>query len=71
METTRLAMRRVVLLKPRVNRFALHGQHAKRALMDLVQRILPDKPLQRFHAKGEFLQSQVPLSAEGTRFFNR
>ena len=34
--------------------------------MNLVQRILPDKPFQRLHAKGEFLQGQVPFPAEGT-----
>jgi len=68
METTHLAMRRVLLLKPRINRFAFHGQHAERAFMNLVKRILPDKPLQRFHAKGEFLQGQVLFPAEGTFF---
>ena len=45
--------------QPRINRFALQGQHAEDALMNSAQWFLADESLQSFDPQGEFPQGQT------------
>lgn len=52
--------------QPRVDRLTFKGQDRMNAFMHAAQGFLGDKPVQPFHAEGEFAQRQSPFSRQPT-----
>ena len=54
--------------QPRIDRFALQGQHAEHALVNSTKRLPPDEPFQGFDTEGEFSQGHRPRPRAFFRF---
>jgi len=50
--------------QPRIDRLALHGQHAEDALVNAPERLAPDESLQGLDAQGELAESQSSLGGQ-------